>query len=117
MEGGDKNMKLFHKSKLFVMLTLVFIIALVTVLPASAASTESSDDPYRPKYVEVTKIINFKDENSKPIPPSVYYHSANYSTGRYAGTLNLENPFHTFYNKDGSGYHVLVYKGYIYHQP
>ncbi|KAF6565283.1 hypothetical protein G9G63_08980 [Paenibacillus sp. EKM202P] len=104
-----------RKQKLFLALTLAFLIALVTVIPASAAPDGYYDTT--PKYVEIDKTFNFKKNEHVTVPLKIYNYVTYFPKGRFVGTLDLKNPVTTVTHQDGSGYHYAKYTGYVYFNP
>ncbi|SCW82976.1 hypothetical protein SAMN04487970_105936 [Paenibacillus tianmuensis] len=96
-----------RKSLIAVILCLMF--AFIAVLPTASAAEE---DPLDQKYVDITRVFEFK-KGQLNAPPLTYYYEVRYPVGRFAGTLDIENPTQTFYHPDGSGYHSVKYTGII----
>ncbi|MUG44190.1 hypothetical protein [Paenibacillus woosongensis] len=105
----------------FITLFLTFLIAITSVLPASTASAANKANDFydtSPKYVEVSRTINFaKGEKDSSFPSLSYYHITYFPAGRFTGTLQLVNPSLTVINNDGSGYHYVTYRGYVQYNP
>ncbi|WP_010495155.1 hypothetical protein, partial [Paenibacillus elgii] len=76
-----------RKSLIAVMLCLM--VAFIAILPTASAAAGLSD-PYAPKYVEISKVFEFKKGQINE-PPLTYYYEERYPVGRFVGSLKLKN--------------------------
>ncbi|WHX47604.1 hypothetical protein QNH46_15760 [Paenibacillus woosongensis] len=96
--------------------TLALLISIISVLPASAAAPNDFYDT-SPKYVEIVRLIHFDKGGDSSIPPSSYFYITYFPAGRFSGTLQMNSTYYTIISNDGSGYHEVTYKGYVYFRP
>ncbi|WP_063562909.1 hypothetical protein [Paenibacillus sp. O199] len=106
------------KNKSLILIFFSLLLTLVFTLPTSAAEVEqSSITDTSPKYVEIVRLFHFaKGGGDSPVPMS-YFHLTYFPAGRFTGVLPISNPVYTFTFSDGTGYHEVTYKGYVYFTP